>query len=240
MDTPAPLTNLHEVSLKQQAVGFSIAIPESYAYAKRNMEFSEDRDRLYNLLTMQLRTFLLRSGHEDQHVEEMGVPSTWWQHLKQDHFPAWLLRRFPVKFHMKKFTYEKFTYLCPHADLAWPDPNHIEFMQKVDPKMSTESRKFLIDVLKQLEAAIPPPQHCHHAITFARYGSDLTGWEDKLALQINSGGKFHCFFLDDQDFRTEPARFVESVVHLMSEHDENAQLGVAFGQYTMASQSVNL
>jgi len=38
--------------------------------------------------------------------------------------------------------------------------------------------------LKSLEGALPPPEHCHHAITYARYGSDDTGWEDRLALQV--------------------------------------------------------
>jgi len=26
------------------------------------------------------------------------VPATWWQHFKQSHFPAWALRKFPVKY----------------------------------------------------------------------------------------------------------------------------------------------
>lgn len=35
-------------------------------------------------------------------VAEIEIPSSWWQHFKQDTFPAWLLRRFPVK--TKKIT----------------------------------------------------------------------------------------------------------------------------------------
>lgn len=26
------------------------------------------------------------------------VPSSWWQHFKRDHFPAWALKRWPVKY----------------------------------------------------------------------------------------------------------------------------------------------
>lgn len=29
-------------------------------------------------------------------VEDVRVPSTWWQHFKRDCFPLWLLRKFPV------------------------------------------------------------------------------------------------------------------------------------------------
>lgn len=26
-----------------------------------------------------------------------SIPATWWQHFKRDHFPNWLVRRFPVR-----------------------------------------------------------------------------------------------------------------------------------------------
>lgn len=29
---------------------------------------------------------------------EQSFPKTWWQHFKQENFPAWLLRKFPVKY----------------------------------------------------------------------------------------------------------------------------------------------
>lgn len=30
------------------------------------------------------------------------TPKTWFQHFKNDHFPLWLLRKFPVKYHEEK------------------------------------------------------------------------------------------------------------------------------------------
>lgn len=45
-------------------------------------------------------------------------PKTWWQHFKQEHFPAWLLRRFPVEysFQTEKKTVEfDRTFVFPNA-----------------------------------------------------------------------------------------------------------------------------
>lgn len=92
-------------------------------------------------------------------------------------------------------------------------------------------RQYLIDLLKCLEAAIPPPANCHHAITFAQFGSDETEWEDRLALQINRGGIFHCIFLDDDDLQCFPDYVAAHVVKLLAQDMPNAQLGVGLGKY---------
>lgn len=58
--------------------------------------------------------------------------------------------------------------------------------------------------MRWLEDAIPPPSGVHHSLTFIQYGSDETGWDDKLGLHVIAGGKWHTFFLDDGDMdRTE-------------------------------------
>lgn len=95
-------------------------------------------------------------------------------------------------------------------------------------------RQFLIDLLKALEAAVPPPALCHHAITYAQYGSDETGWEDRLAIQVNRGGKFQCLFLDDGDFRIPAAFVVAEIVKVLSV--PGGQPGVAFGQHVDAER----
>lgn len=33
-----------------------------------------------------------------RYVHEWKYPSSWWQHLKRDHFPKWLLDRYPVQY----------------------------------------------------------------------------------------------------------------------------------------------
>jgi hypothetical protein len=90
-------------------------------------------------------------------------------------------------------------------------------------------RQFLIDFLKAVEADIPPPARCHHVLTYARYGSNDTGWEDKLALQINDAGDFKCFFLEDSDLLDIPKLIIEIKESLNS--SDTGQLGVSIGQY---------
>jgi hypothetical protein len=58
----------------------------------------------------------------------------------------------------------------------------------------------LLEFLKQLEKAVPPPDKCHHALMYSQYGSEETKWEDKLCLQVNVNGVFFPFFLDDDEF----------------------------------------
>jgi hypothetical protein len=94
-------------------------------------------------------------------------------------------------------------------------------------------RQFLIDLLKRLEAAVPPPPKCHHAITFARYGSDEVGWTDKLALQVNANHTFYCFFLEEDDLPDDPQRVIDYVVKSLAspEITKIMQKGVGPAQY---------
>lgn len=94
-------------------------------------------------------------------------------------------------------------------------------------------RELLIDFLKRLEAMIPPPPHCHHVITYAQYGSDAAGWEDRLSLQVNLSGKFYCFFIDETDDFVSPSG-VDQILCQIHRGVENMQEGIALGQYSEA------
>lgn len=90
-------------------------------------------------------------------------------------------------------------------------------------------RTQLLEFLKLLERKIPPPNNSHHAVTYAQYGSDEIGWHDRLALQVNSGGVFECYFIDEND--SIGPDLVAKIVELHSRPMITAQLGVALGQY---------
>ena len=86
----------------------------------------------------------------------------------------------------------------------------------------------LINFLKTLEGVIPPPPHCHHVITYARYGSDEKGWEDKLALQVgvacdDQEPVFHCFFLDEEDLSGPIDAVIVQLVIALNQPDPAAQ-----------------
>jgi hypothetical protein len=97
-------------------------------------------------------------------------------------------------------------------------------------------RNYLIEFLKMLEVAIPPPENCHHAITYARYGSDADGWQDKLALQINLLGEFHCIFLEEDDLSLNAEKTVKEIERILFTPMSAEQLGVALGQYLPGSE----
>lgn len=78
----------------------------------------------------------------------------------------------------------------------------------------------LIAFLKLLEKVVIPCPRCHHSITYAQYGSDVVGWEDRLVLNIMLRQQFHVLFLDDEDLEKDPVVLVREV------------LGVLKGMYT--------
>lgn len=76
-----------------------------------------------------------------------------------------------------------------------------------------EVRKHLLDFLVALEAAVPPRPGRHYAISRARYGSDHTEWEDRLALHVHRDGKkTPVLFLDDSDFDIPVQELVAMVI----------------------------
>jgi hypothetical protein len=75
-------------------------------------------------------------------------------------------------------------------------------------------RHQILTFLKLLELAIPPAEACHHAMTFAKYGSEAEGWTDKLALQLNLRGKWVCLFLEDGDLEKPSDVLISEVVAL--------------------------
>lgn len=82
----------------------------------------------------------------------------------------------------------------------------------------------LIEFLKALEQACPPINDCHHPLMYARYGSDETGWEDRLLLQVNDHGVFQSFFLDDDDFTKSTDILVSEIVNLLKRKKDEYRL----------------
>jgi hypothetical protein len=75
-------------------------------------------------------------------------------------------------------------------------------------------RTQLIELLKGLEVAIPPPANCHHGIIFMT-GSPEYGPDDKLALQVNRNGLFQVLFLDDADLMIDSSMLIANVVAIL-------------------------
>lgn len=65
-------------------------------------------------------------------------------------------------------------------------------------------KAWLLDFLKALEHEIPPPEGCHYALMALRYGSDESGWADKLGVHMRMVERMEIFFLEDADFAKTP------------------------------------
>ena len=94
-----------------------------------------------------------------------------------------------------------------------------------------KTRLWIIELLKGLEVAIPPAPTCHHAITFAQYGSDEVGWDDRLALQVGVGGEFHCLFLDDSDMEKPAGQLICEVVAALAVPMDGEQISATPTSY---------
>lgn len=71
---------------------------------------------------LKLTTRVLTQTLEDKEaVVSFSAPSTWWQHWKQDHAPAWLTRRWPVQLTTVRKTVEyEVCAMYPKADMLLP------------------------------------------------------------------------------------------------------------------------
>lgn len=72
------------------------------------------------------------------------------------------------------------------------------------PLIDDFCKKQVFGFLQKLEEVIPPPTGCHHSITCSKYGSDETGWEQRLAVNVwkerPDGKSCHTFWIEDGDF----------------------------------------
>lgn len=72
---------------------------------------------------------------------------------------------------------------------------HRQLMAAPIRPVATYLRAFLRD----LEAAVPPPQGGHHSLTYAQHGQG-SQWSERLVLSVTVGGRRATLFLDDEDF----------------------------------------
>jgi hypothetical protein len=78
-------------------------------------------------------------------------------------------------------------------------------------------QEYLLQFLNRLESRIPPAPSKHHAITFARYGNETDGWEDKLQLVVNNKGRLISLFLYSTDLEKKIPELVQEIERLISE-----------------------
>ena len=80
--------------------------------------------------------------------------------------------------------------------------------------------EYLITFFDLLEKEIPPKHpRAHHSISINRYGSDDTGWENKLGLHLCLNEGVQTLFLDSEDFEISPQELVLKILDLSFQKD---------------------
>jgi hypothetical protein len=69
-------------------------------------------------------------------TQVVQVPASWWQHLKQDHFPAWYLSRWPVEYRDRVVSYSLDDHVVAEGTVRFSDEVIIErSLTYPDPKL---------------------------------------------------------------------------------------------------------
>lgn len=118
----------------------SAAIRVPFPMAANHLELERLTDEASRDLLLRLKTYLLAKIREEARGCRrvfFPVPTSWWQHLKRDHFPHWLIRLFPVQYTQASklvTTSHSTVYLCPHADVKFDTRNsrnaHFTFLER--------------------------------------------------------------------------------------------------------------
>ena len=87
--------------LKEAHVRVGCAIPLEY------ITHNEVVDRVYPAMEdmlIQLQTSVYQEDLSSVETLVVRTPKTWFDHFKQDHFPKWLLEKYPVKYNTETKT----------------------------------------------------------------------------------------------------------------------------------------
>lgn len=92
------------------------------AYAMDTMRVEQFIDQFTGDLVMSLRTRIMSEVTKKEEVtNRFRYPATWFQHLKYDHAPRWILKRFPVRWRHESITTTVKHYMgLPKFSLALP------------------------------------------------------------------------------------------------------------------------
>lgn len=130
------MSQLHDSKFTIQKYETNVVIPEyikeKFPGPLNRATIEEFKNPVINELVYTFKTFLLTKQKSETTTETHNFPASWWEHFKEDRFPLWLLKYFPVKYiKITTTTIHKKTFICPHDNLAWnhQDVVHIMWME---------------------------------------------------------------------------------------------------------------
>ena len=94
-----------------------------------SVELRAWEDYRFEKLILELHKTLVASDDIEFNIRYEEVPGDWWEHFKQRWFPAWALKRWPVK--VKKIKIASYLRrMCPHVNIPSGSRDHIAFLMK--------------------------------------------------------------------------------------------------------------
>lgn len=103
-------------------------------YAMESMDVIAYLNQISDSFSMKIKVDILGQDNIQKYSFDYKVTRNWFQHLKRDKFPKWYLKRFPVKYDLKKKSIEfNHMALAPKFNLS---PQHGKFIVYTEPIIS--------------------------------------------------------------------------------------------------------
>jgi hypothetical protein len=95
-----------------------------------NTSVQESQQIAYQQLALYLKKMCLSSPVGSSKTNFILYPDGWWQAFKEEHFPEWAKKRFPVRWRKHEYEAGHISNICPHANIDFgKDPKpHWDFL----------------------------------------------------------------------------------------------------------------
>lgn len=121
----------YQITTEREWFKTTSIIPELQRLTMRGMQFHSYVDAIARNMILELEAHIDLTLAEIVKLE-VRVPSTWWQHFKEQCFPSWLVKRFPVDYTVKASQELRRYNACPHSPIKCDDFNgnvaHLKFL----------------------------------------------------------------------------------------------------------------
>ena len=121
------------------------------------VELNAYREEALKRLVYELRVHLASAPERELILSEVrhDVPADWWEAVRERWFPAWWVRRWPIKYEaIEVRRIERQIKVCPH--IGWKEKDHQRWLVQIEEGVDTEERRELMEFKKFVFSLIAP------------------------------------------------------------------------------------
>lgn len=132
MNTPLTEKQINDAiyqhyTLDKMDIHQDIRIPNHFL---RNTSVKVQLDELIDTYIYRFKSYLVGKKHTSTFIDEtIKIPASWWDHTKEQFYPLWLLKYFPVNYRnivVKRVV--NTTNICPCIDVPQDQKKCLDFM----------------------------------------------------------------------------------------------------------------